>query len=176
MFYKTKYLSPLGEIILASDGENIVGLWFIGQKYFGTDFHDALQPRDDLPVFSVARDWLDNYFAGLRPDASHLPLAPHGGAFRQAVWKILTEIPYGQVRTYGDIARQIAQYSGLQTMSPQAIGGAVSHNPISIIIPCHRVVGASGSLTGYAAGIATKIKLLQLEGVNTSEMFLPKAQ
>jgi len=166
MFYKTKYLSPIGEIILASDGENIVGLWFTGQKYFGATISEQMQHCDDLPVFCMARDWLDRYFAGLCPDASQLPLAPIGGAFRQAVWKILCQIPYGHVCTYGDVARQIATQRGLKTMSPQAIGGAVSHNPISIIIPCHRVVGASGMLTGYAAGIETKVKLLQFEGVN----------
>ena len=114
------------------------------------------------------------YFAGGRPPVAELPLAPVGGEFRQAVWKILCDIPYGEVTTYGEIARKMAARGNRRSMSAQAVGGAVGHNPISIIIPCHRVVGAGGSLTGYAGGIAAKIRLLKLEGVDMSRLFMPK--
>jgi methylated-DNA-[protein]-cysteine S-methyltransferase len=127
-----------------------------------------------LPIFNETKSWLDRYFAGQRPDASALPLAPIGGAFRQSVWDILRRIPYGKLTTYGEIAREIAAASGKTGMSAQAVGGAVGRNPISIIIPCHRVVGANGSLTGYAGGIGTKVKLLELEGVDMRALFVPK--
>ncbi len=166
ILFKTMYLSPVGEMMLASDGENIIGLWIIGQKYFPYDLVDSMGSRDDLPVFVLARDWLNRYFAGDRPNISELPLAPRGGAFRQMVWKYLCEIPYGTVCTYGDIARRVAASRGAPHMSAQAVGGAVGHNPISIIIPCHRVVGAGGKITGYAAGLSAKIKLLKLEGAD----------
>lgn len=130
--------------------------------------------KDDLPVFDAAKRWLDRYFAGKRPVISELPLSPIGGEFRQLVWRILCEIPYGQVITYGEIAQQIAVKMNRTTMSSQAVGGAVGHNPISIVIPCHRVVGTNGSLTGYAGGIGTKVKLLELEGVDMSRLFVPK--
>lgn len=166
ILFKTMYSSPIGEMMLASDGENIVGLWFVGQKYFAYGSDKNMLPRDDLPVFDLARDWLNRYFAGVRPSISQLPLAPRGGEFRQMVWKILCEIPYGSVCTYGDIARRIAASRGIQHMSAQAVGGAVGHNPISIIIPCHRVVGAGGCITGYAAGLSAKIKLLEFESAD----------
>ncbi|WP_295925618.1 methylated-DNA--[protein]-cysteine S-methyltransferase, partial [uncultured Akkermansia sp.] len=121
-----------------------------------------------------AKDWLDRYFAGGRAPIAQLPLAPVGGEFRQAVWKILCGIPYGEVTTYGEIARKMAARGNRRSMSAQAVGGAVGHNPISIIIPCHRVVGTGGSLTGYAGGIAAKIRLLELEGVDMSRLFMPK--
>lgn len=173
MLYKTMYSSPVGEITLGSDGQNIIGLWIAGQKYFCDGVTAPMQTNDNLPVLVHARNWLDRYFAGLRPEISDLPLAPRGGEFRQMVWKILCEIPYGQVRTYGDIARRVASIRGLKSMSPQAVGGAIGHNPISIIIPCHRVIGTSGSITGYAAGIETKIKLLEREGVNLDNLAIP---
>lgn len=158
-FYKTAYLCPLGRLTLASDGENLVGLWLEGQKYFeGTVPSEPVQ-KDDLPIFSAAKDWLDRYFAGEKPNAAELPLASIGGEFRQRVWKILLDIPYGKVTTYGEIAKRLG------TGCAQAVGGAVGHNPISIIIPCHRVVGANGRLTGYAGGLDKKIYLLRHEGV-----------
>ena len=129
--------------------------------------------NDDMPVFLAAKDWLDRYFAGAKPAAAELPLAPSGGEFRQIVWDILREIPYGETVTYGDIAKKTAIRMNRESMSSQAVGGAVGHNPISIIIPCHRVIGANGSLTGYAGGIGTKIKLLELEGVDLSHLFVP---
>ena len=158
MMVKTDYASPLGTLTLASDGENLTGLWMAGQKYFAAGVPTNLPVRDDLPVFMQARDWLDRYFAGQRTAANELPLAPQGSAFRQSVWRILCEIPYGQTVTYGEIAKR------LPCKSAQAVGGAVGHNPISIIIPCHRVLGSDGSLTGYAGGAQKKIWLLAHEG------------
>lgn len=161
MHYLAECPSPLGLLTLASDGKNLTGLWMVGQKYYGQTMPKDAQ-RSDVPVFAKTKKWLDNYFAGKEP-AMTLPLAPLGGDFRQAVWKILLAIPYGGVTTYGDIARDMARAAGLPSMSAQAVGGAVGHNPISLIIPCHRVVGHDGSLTGYAGGIDKKRWLLRLE-------------
>jgi methylated-DNA-[protein]-cysteine S-methyltransferase len=124
-------------------------------------------------VFAAATQWLDRYFAGERPTISELLLAPKGSQFRQNVWKILREIPYGEVTTYGEIAKQMAETMNKEKMASQAVGGAVGHNPISIIVPCHRVVGSSGSLTGYAGGIGTKVRLLKHEGVNMTSLYVP---
>ena len=170
MYYKTIHPSPVGILTLASDGSNLVGLWLVGHKYYGGTIADAMTEKNDLPVFEVAKLWLNRYFIGEKPAISELPLSPIGGAFRQDVWRMLCEIPYGTVRTYGDIAKELAAKMGRESMSAQAVGGAVGHNPISIIIPCHRVVGAKNELTGYAGGIAAKIKLLALEGVETSAL------
>lgn len=170
MYYQTNERSPLGGITLASDGENLIGLWLEGQKYFGGTVDKEMHRRDDLPVFEAAKDWLNRYFAGKRPAVSELPLAPAGSDFRQEVWKLLCEIPYGEVTTYGELAKKIAKKQNKPGMSAQAIGGAVGHNPISIIIPCHRVVGTNGSLTGYAGGLEKKVKLLELEGVDMSRL------
>ena len=164
MYYKTTCTSPVGLITLACDGNSLVGLWLEGQKYYGGTISDVMTEKSGLSIFDDAKNWLDRYWAGEKPAIFELPLAPIGGAFRQAVWSILCEIPYGEVITYGDIARQMAARMNRDSMSSQAVGGAVGHNPISIIIPCHRVVGANGSLTGYAGGIATKARLLELEG------------
>lgn len=130
--------------------------------------------NDNLQVFKDAKNWLDRYFAKQKPDIKELPLAPIGNEFRQAVWKILCEIPYGEVTTYGEIAKKIAKIMNKSAMSAQAVGGAVGKNPVSIIIPCHRVVGTNGSLTGYAGGIDIKVKLLEHEGADMSKMFVPK--
>lgn len=173
MMYSTHYSSPLGSIMLASDGDNLVGLWLEGQKYFAATVAEEITERPDLPVFAATQDWLDRYFTGQRPAISDVPLAPEGGAFRKAVWDILCKIPYGEVTTYGEIAKKMAAQMNKVSMSAQAVGGAVGHNPISIIIPCHRVVGANGSLTGYAGGIDKKVKLLELEGVEMSEFVTP---
>lgn len=174
MFYSTTYASPVGLITIASDKDHIVGLWIEGQKYHGGTIKEELIERDALPVFDMAKKWLDRYFAGDKPAADELPLAPAGSEFRQNVWNILCQIPYGEVITYGDIAAKMAVQMNRLHMSGQAAGGAVGHNPISIIIPCHRVVGSNGSLTGYAGGIDVKIKLLELEGVDMSRLFVPK--
>ncbi|MDR2908861.1 MAG: methylated-DNA--[protein]-cysteine S-methyltransferase [Oscillospiraceae bacterium] len=168
MYCITEYSSPVGGLTLASDGESLTGLWIDGQKYHGSAIYGAMPKNDALPVFTAAKNWLGRYFAGLKPAASELPLAPAGGEFRAGVWDILCSIPYGEVITYGDIAKRIAQKINRESMSAQAVGGAVGHNPISIIIPCHRVVGANGSLTGYAAGIEVKRKLLSHEGAYVS--------
>ncbi len=175
MLFFCRYPSPVGGLTLACDAQHLVGLWLEGQKYFADTVDGELVEQPDAPVLKLTREWLDAYFAGKRPDISALSLAPAGSAFRQMVWKLLCAIPYGQCRTYGEIARQVAAATHKTQMSSQAVGGAVGHNPISIIIPCHRVVGANGNLTGYAGGIAKKLLLLQREGVDTSRFFVPRA-
>ncbi len=175
MEYTTKYPSQVGTLLLASDGQALTGLWIENQKYYGATLSQNHQEKDDLPVFEEVKKWLDRYFAGEQPLASELPLAPAGSPFRQRVWKIMCRIPYGQTLTYGEIAKEAAAAEGRETMSSQAVGGAVGHNPISIIMPCHRVVGADGSLTGYAGGIDVKRRLLELEGADMSRLYAPKA-
>ncbi len=172
MIYTSKYTSPLGGILLAADEVGLRGLWFDGQKYFARDLPDERTERE-TPVLSEAKRWLDLYFGGQEPDFLP-PLHPVGTPFRQAVWEILLRIPYGKTVTYGEISKQLAEKMGLERMSAQAVGGAVGHNEISIIIPCHRVVGSNGSLTGYAGGIDRKIKLLELEHADMSRFFIPK--
>ncbi len=166
MIYITNYSSKLGDILLASDGENLIGLWFKNQKYYLYKITDELIKNDDLKIFHETKKWLDKYFKGIQVSPNDLKLKPNGSPFQQEVWKILCSIPYGKTITYGDIAKKIAQKQGKKSMSAQAVGGAVGHNPISIIIPCHRVVGFNGSLTGYAGGIDKKIALLKLEEAN----------
>ncbi len=174
MYGSTTYASPVGLLTLAGAGDRLVGLWLAGQKYFGGTILKEKSEKADLPVFAKTRNWLDRYFAGEKPQVSELPLSPDGGDFRQGVWEMLGEIPYGEVVTYGDLAKKMAAKMRRRSMSSQAVGGAVGHNPISIIIPCHRVVGANGSLTGYAGGVAAKTKLLELEGVDMSRLFVPR--
>ena len=171
MAYVQHYDSPLGGILLAADESGITGLWFDGQKYFARDL-PAERVEQNTPALAEAKRWLDIYFTGGEPDFTP-PLHPIGSGFRQAVWNILLQIPYGQTTTYGEIARQLAAKQGLARMSAQAIGGAVGHNEISIIIPCHRVVGTNGSLTGYAGGVDKKERLLTLEGVDMRDLFRP---
>lgn len=173
MYYSATYESPVGELTLCSDGESILGLWLEGQKYHGGTIPEAMVPGSPA-VFSEAKAWLDDYFAGKKPEISRLPLAPIGSEFRQIVWRILTEIPYGDVTTYGEIGKQVASELGKDHMASLAIGGAVGHNPVSIIIPCHCVVGADGSLTGYAGGLKKKIWLLEHEGVDMAKLYVPK--
>ena len=172
MQYTATYRSPLGGITLSSDGEHLCGLWFDGGKYFAATL-DAEHHQWDLPVFEETRRWLDRYFQGGVPDFTP-PLAPSGSPFRLAVWDMLLQIPRGQTATYGEIAAALARAQGRERMSAQAVGGAVGHNPIPLIIPCHRVVGRDGSLTGYAGGIAKKAALLALEGVEMGGLFLPQ--
>ncbi|MDR0446346.1 MAG: methylated-DNA--[protein]-cysteine S-methyltransferase [Oscillospiraceae bacterium] len=174
MIYSALYPSPIGTLTLECDDSSLVGVWLEGQKYREPGSNATLRESDDAPILKAAKAWLDGYFAGKAPDVSALPLAPVGSDFRREVWRLLCDIPYGTVVTYGDIAKKMAAWAGKAKMSAQAVGGAVGHNPISIIIPCHRVVGANGSLTGYGGGIARKIKLLQHEGVDTSRLFAPK--
>ena len=172
MQYTSHYYSPMGDILLAADEIGLTGLWFEGQKYFALHLEKEHEERE-IPIFDKAKEWLDVYFSGKEPDFT-VPLHFTGTDFQNEVWKILCTIPYGQTMTYGEIAKQIAARKGLPRMSAQAVGGAVGHNEISIIVPCHRVVGANGSLTGYAGGIDKKIKLLQLEKVNMNPLFAPK--
>lgn len=160
MIFQTKYPSPVGMLTLSGDGEALTGLWLQGQKYCAASLPDDAPVQDDLPIFAQAKAWLDAYFGGeaLPPLP---PLAPEGSAFRKDVWALLQEIPYGSTTTYGALAAEL-NLRGHAT-SARAVGGAVGHNPISIIIPCHRVLGADGSLTGYAGGIEAKRFLLELE-------------
>ena len=172
MTYTQHYDSPLGGILLAADDVGLTGLWFDGQKYFARGLSNE-RIEQETSVLAEAKRWLDIYFAGKEPDFTP-PLHPIGSAFRRSVWEILLQIPYGQTTTYGEIARQLSKKQGLERMSAQAVGGAVGHNEISIIIPCHRVVGADGSLTGYAGGIGKKEKLLELERADMRRFFVPK--
>ena len=165
MLYTSHYDSPLGGITLASDGEALVGLWFDGQRHFAETLSEKATEHADLPIFAQTRRWLDIYFSDRKPDFTPA-LKMCGTPFRRRVWEILLTIPYGKTLTYGEIAGLIAFKTGTKSMSAQAVGGAVGHNPVSIIVPCHRVLGANGSLTGYAAGIDKKMRLLQLEGVD----------
>ncbi len=170
MLYKTTKNTPIGNITLCSDGKSIAGLWIENQKYFAQTAKEEMIENADLAVFERAIDWLNRYFAGEMPDISEIPLSPEGSEFRKAVWKVLCAIPYAKVTTYGEIARKISAETGKKT-SARAVGGAVGHNPISIIIPCHRVIGANGNLTGYAGGIGLKVRLLEHEKANLSDFF-----
>ena len=172
MVYTCKYKSLIGDILLAADEIGLTGLWFEGQKYFANTLPKETISQE-TPVLIQAKKWLDVYFSGEEPNFTP-PLHPNGSTFRKAVWQILLDIPYGQTITYGEIARRIAVMKNTSHMSAQAVGGAVGHNEISIIIPCHRVVGTNGSLTGYAGGIDKKISLLKLEHTDMSRLFIPK--
>lgn len=173
MYYCDHYTSPIGNITIAANEKNIVGLWLEKQKYYMDVLEGKEYLEEETEIIKLAKNWLDRYFQGERPAIEELPLEFIGSDFRKRVWEILTEIPYGEVVTYGDIAKQAAMRLGLPSMSAQAVGGAVGHNPISIIVPCHRVVGAGGNLTGYAGGMDRKIKLLEWEGVDLSKMYAP---
>lgn len=171
MFYYKKLASPLGEITLRSDGEALTGLWFADDKHYGAkDIAGAAMA--DLDVFMQAEAWLAEYFAGREPKVS-VPLKLQGSEFQMQVWRLLQDIPYGRLVTYGDIAKKIAAQKGVVQMSAQAVGGAVGHNPLCIIVPCHRVVGANGSLTGYGGGMWRKVRLLELEKVDMSKLTVP---
>lgn len=170
MTYLMHMDSPVGPLHLASDGQAITGLWLEGQKYFAATLEKDAR-EGSLPVFDRAAAWLEAYFAK-EPLPPLPPLAPKGSPFRQEVWKRLLAIPYGQTTTYGAIAGDL-RAAGISAAA-QAVGGAVGHNPISILIPCHRVVGSGGSLTGYAGGVAKKHLLLELEGVDMTALYVPK--
>lgn len=172
MVYTCIYESILGNIMLAADEIGITGLWFEGQKYFAHSLPSRVISGDNASTLR-AKKWLDIYFAGQQPDFMP-PLHILGTPFRQRVWRILLDIPYGNTITYGEIARKLAKEQGISSMSAQAVGNAVGHNEISIIIPCHRVMGAKGNLVGYAGGIERKITLLKLEQVDMSKLYMPK--
>ena len=153
--------TPLGEIQLRSDGKSLTGLWFVGQVNDAKE-HSDIEIKDDLPIFGQVETWLESYFSGKQTPIK-IPLQPKGTSFQERVWQILQEIPYGETMTYGEIAQRIAKEKGVATYSAQAVGQAVGKNPISIFIPCHRVLGKNGALTGYAGGVYRKEQLLQLE-------------
>lgn len=173
MLYAIRYDAPVGPLWVVSDATHLRGVWMEGQKYFADRLSEPPQPRE-VPVLAQTRVWLDSYFAGQRPAVEGLPLAPEGSAFRQQVWQLLCGIPYGETTTYGALTQALAARSGQARVSAQAVGGAVGHNPLSIIVPCHRVVGRDGSLTGYAGGLDKKIQLLTHEGVDLSGFYVPK--
>ena len=185
VFLSASYDSPVGELTLCADGEGLRGLWLAGQKYFGASVPGkmigqggngsaagTLDPAASGHLAAAAA-WLDAYFAGERPDPRTLALCPIGSEFRQRVWRALLKIPYGQTATYGQIGLKVAEAQGRRT-SNLAVGGAVGHNPISVIVPCHRVVGADGSLVGYAGGLDRKLWLLEHEGADTVRLYRPK--
>ena len=172
MIYTCTYESSVGDMLLAADEIGLTGLWFVGQKYFARTLPDERVSKE-TPILKEAKKWLDIYFSGREPDFTP-PLHPAGSPFRQSVWEILLQIPYGQTTTYREIARRLAKMQNTTHMSAQAVGGAVGHNEISVIIPCHRVVGTNGSLTGYAGGIDKKVSLLKLEHTDMSHFFVPK--
>ena len=171
MQYISYYQSPLGKLLLAADQTGITGAWFENQKYYAHSL-DAEHTEKVTPILEDTKRWLDLYFSGKEPDFMP-PLHPSGTPFQMDVWDILRQIPYGTTITYGAVAKEIARRRGIPRMSAQAAGGAVGHNPVSILIPCHRVVGSNGSLTGYAGGIDRKIKLLALEKVPVESYFIP---
>jgi len=160
--------SPFGRITLAADDESLKGLWFDGQKYYLSPYNSCNFIEQDNDVITNSKLWLDDYFAEKKPSTAKLSLAPDGSEFRKRVWDILLQIPYGETLSYGRISKML----GNEKMSAQAVGGAVGHNPISIIIPCHRVVGSNGSLTGYAGGLSIKQQLLDFEGCDISRFML----
>lgn len=165
MLFINYYESPHGRLTLASDRDSLIGLWFEDQKYYADTLNGEYTEKT-LPIFTKTCKWLDLYFEGKCPD--FIPeLSLKGTVFQENVWKELLRIPYGHTSTYGEIAKKLAEKHGVNHMSAQAVGGAVSHNPISIIIPCHRIIGKDGKLTGYSGGLAIKKKLLQLEGINS---------
>ncbi len=163
MLYISKYKSKIGNLTLASDEENLIGLWIEGQKYYLYNIKEEMQENNNIKIIKQTKLWLDKYFKGEKVSPKELKLAPRGSIFQKTVWNILCEIPYGKTTTYGKIATEIAKIQNKKSISAQAVGGAVGHNPISIIIPCHRVIGANGNLTGYAGGIQKKIELLKIE-------------
>lgn len=168
MIYEAIVRSPLGDLTLASNGTHITGLWIEGQKYFRAGIAEDTLDGSALPVIQRARSWLEAYFLGKNPSFSDIPLLPMGTPFQNAVWEVLREIPYCETVTYGQIAAALEEKTGSRT-SARAVGAAVGRNPISILIPCHRVVGAGGSLTGYAGGISKKEFLLHLEAISKGE-------
>lgn len=169
MLYTMRYESPVGELLLAEKEQALVGVWMEGQKYYPCHLQEEMQQDVHSKILCQTKDWLDRYFKGERPSADEIVRNPKGSEFQKEVWNILCQIPYGETMTYGAIAQKIAAARGLKRMSAQAVGGAVGHNPISIIVPCHRVVGSNGSLTGYAGGLEKKLKLLTLEKAATQK-------
>lgn len=169
MNYLTKIKTDIGELTVTCDEISITGLWIKNQKYY-PQINENIYKEENTDIFNSLKKWLDIYFSGSEPDFK-IPVNPTGSEFRKQVWDILLEIPFGKYITYRDIAKRIKAETG-KNASAQAVGGAVGHNPVSILIPCHRVIGADGNLTGYAGGIETKMKLLMLEKADTSKLFI----
>lgn len=169
MIYKSSYNSPIGTLILTAKNDSLTGLYFANQKKIPVDLNDEIVENANYGILNRTKNWLDRYFSGAKPEITELKLAPEGSDFAKSVWKLLCEIPYGKTTTYGALAERISAMRGCGKMSAQAIGGAVGRNPVSIIIPCHRVIGSDGTMTGYAAGIEKKIKLLEIEARFASE-------
>ena len=174
MLYVTTIPSPLGELTLAGTDTALLGLWLERDTFLAATGARALEERPDAAPLAQGREWLAAYFAGGRPAVRELPLAPEGTPFRKLIWRLLRDIPYGECVSYGELAREAARALGKERMSSRAVGGAVGANPLSIIIPCHRVVGAHGNLTGYGGGIHRKIRLLELEGVDMRRFTVPR--
>ena len=174
MLYTSKYKSPVGNLLIASKDNKLVGLWIENQKYYLSNFKEKIFETENLEILVKTTKWLDRYFSGGTSDINELDINFIGSKFRKSVWEILKNIPYGEIITYNDIAKELARQKGIERMSAQAVGGAVAHNPILIIIPCHRVVGTNGNLTGYAGGIKNKVELLKLEGNDMSKYFIPR--
>lgn len=170
----SQYFSPIGDILIASEEQKLVGVWLKDQPWPFALTKEETQKNDKNPTILQAKRWLDDYFSGKKPSIQELEFSFHGSAFQLEVWKILCEIPYGTTVTYHEIALQIAHKRNIKQMSAQAVGGAVGRNPIAIIIPCHRVVGAKGNLTGYAGGLDRKIKLLEIEGISFEHLYDPR--
>lgn len=173
MVHISHYHSPIGNILLASKENQLIGLWIENQKHYLSNLKEECIEQEDT-ILKKTKRWLDRYFNGENPSINELELNPIGTDFQKKVWEILKEIPYGKTITYKMIAEKIAKEKGIKTMSSQAVGNAAGHNPISIIIPCHRVVGTNGSLTGYAGGIKIKMKLLTHEKADIENLYLPK--
>ena len=172
--YFTDYETPIiGTLTLASDGEGLTGCWFDNDRYFGYGVEERMERRDDVDVFAQAREWLDRYFAGLSPDPRELPLTARATEFQARVREAMLDIPYGTTTSYGAIAKRIEAETG-RRQSARAVGGAVGHNPLCLIVPCHRVVGANGSLTGFGGGLDMKVRLLEHERAMRDEFTLPK--
>lgn len=171
MNYRWNYYSPLGTITMASSETALTGVWFEGQKYFGSTL-EKQSKEVEVPILIKTKEWLDQYFKGECPNWRP-KLEWSASSFQEEVWSILLKIPYGMTRTYGEIAKEIAKKRGVKSISPQAVGAAVGHNPISIIVPCHRVVGKNGNLTGYAGGLDKKIALLSIENIDGNAFFVP---
>jgi methylated-DNA-[protein]-cysteine S-methyltransferase len=172
IIYTCSIDTPLGPMTAAAEDDAVTGLWFVGQKYYPAKT-GAWISKPEEPVFEKLRAWLELYFEGKNPGVN-FSLNPQGSVFQKSVWEILLQISCGEVTTYGEIAKKMARKQGAASMSAQAVGGAVGHNPISLVIPCHRVVGAGGSLTGYAGGLDKKRYLLELEGGKDSQKFRKK--
>ena len=163
-----------GKLLIASKDNKLIGLWIEGQKHYLRNIKEELVENDNEEILVKTKKWLDRYFSGEKPKIEELDICLNGTFFEKTVWELLKKIPYGEVTTYKELAIKVAKKLGKENMSAQAVGGAVGHNPISIIIPCHRVVGTTGSLTGYAGGIDKKVKLLEFENVDMAKLYIPK--